>query len=45
MLLWLVLGYMQPFMAIANTAHLAGLAAGLIIGLIDSMKAPRSATS
>ncbi|MDK9738365.1 rhomboid family intramembrane serine protease GlpG [Vibrio sp. D404a] len=38
MLIWLVLGYMQPFMAIANTAHLAGLIAGLGIGWIDSLK-------
>ena len=38
MLVWLVLGYMQPFMAIANTAHLAGLIAGVGIGWIDSMK-------
>lgn len=39
MLIWLVLGYMQPFMAIANTAHLAGLVAGVGIGLVDAMKA------
>ncbi|MEZ9060005.1 rhomboid family intramembrane serine protease GlpG [Vibrio pelagius] len=38
MLIWLVLGYMQPFMAIANTAHLAGLIAGVGIGWIDSIK-------
>ena len=38
MLIWLVLGYMQPFMAIANTAHLAGLIAGVGVGWIDSMK-------
>ncbi|MDK9763038.1 rhomboid family intramembrane serine protease GlpG [Vibrio sp. D420a] len=38
MLIWLVLGYMQPSMAIANTAHLAGLIAGVGIGWIDSMK-------
>jgi len=41
----LVLGYMQPFMAIANTAHLPGLVAGVIIGFVDSMKAPKSARS
>lgn len=38
MLIWLVLGYVQPFMAIANTAHLAGLVAGLGVGWIDSLK-------
>ncbi|MGF1752949.1 rhomboid family intramembrane serine protease GlpG [Vibrio makurazakiensis] len=38
MLVWLVLGYVQPFMAIANTAHLAGLAAGVGLAFIDSAK-------
>lgn len=36
MLVWLVLGFVQPFMAIANSAHLAGLLTGVVIGLIDS---------
>ncbi|MFA1562167.1 rhomboid family intramembrane serine protease GlpG [Aliivibrio fischeri] len=36
MLIWLVLGYVQPFMAIANTAHLAGLITGCVIAGIDS---------
>ena len=36
MLVWIVLGYAQPFMAIANTAHLAGLVTGCIIAVIDS---------
>lgn len=36
MLVWLVLGFVQPFMAIANTAHLAGLLAGVAIGLLDA---------
>lgn len=38
MLVWLVLGFVQPFMAIANTAHLAGLLSGVAIGLWDSRK-------
>ncbi|MCV5948796.1 rhomboid family intramembrane serine protease, partial [Escherichia coli] len=38
MLVWLVLGFVQPFMAIANTAHLAGLLAGMAIALFDSGK-------
>ncbi|KII80280.1 rhomboid family intramembrane serine protease GlpG [Vibrio renipiscarius] len=39
MLVWLVLGFVQPFMAIANTAHLVGLLTGVAIGLFDSRKA------
>ncbi len=39
MLVWLVLGYMQPFMAIANTAHLVGLLSGVVLGLFDESKA------
>ncbi|MBW3698576.1 rhomboid family intramembrane serine protease GlpG [Vibrio sp. T187] len=38
MLVWLVLGYVQPFMAIANTAHLAGLVSGVALALLDSAK-------
>ncbi|HCE1934336.1 rhomboid family intramembrane serine protease GlpG [Vibrio parahaemolyticus] len=38
MLVWLVLGFVQPFMAIANTAHLAGLLVGMAIALFDSGK-------
>ena len=38
MLVWLVLGFVQPFMAIANTAHLVGLLAGMAIALFDSGK-------
>ncbi|PMH45431.1 rhomboid family intramembrane serine protease GlpG [Vibrio sp. 10N.286.49.B3] len=36
MLAWLVLGFVQPFMAIANTAHLVGLLAGGGLGLFDA---------
>ncbi|MDF5668386.1 rhomboid family intramembrane serine protease, partial [Vibrio parahaemolyticus] len=38
MLVWLVLGFVQPFMAIANTAHLVGLLSGMAIALFDSGK-------
>ncbi|ANU38011.1 rhomboid family intramembrane serine protease GlpG [Vibrio scophthalmi] len=38
MLVWLVLGFVQPFMAIANTAHLVGLLAGVMLGWFDSRK-------
>lgn len=36
MLVWLILGYVQPFMAIANTANLVGLITGCVIAGIDS---------
>lgn len=36
MLVWLVLGFVQPYMAIANTAHLVGLLSGLALAWIDS---------
>ena len=38
MLVWLVLGFVQPFMAIANTAHLVGLVSGVAIAFIDVSK-------
>lgn len=38
MLIWLVLGFVQPYMAIANTAHLAGLLSGIAIGLVDASR-------
>lgn len=38
MLVWLVIGFAQPFMAIANTAHVMGLIAGCALGLIDAHK-------
>ncbi|MCW8348448.1 rhomboid family intramembrane serine protease GlpG [Vibrio sp. ZSDZ65] len=41
MLVWLVLGFVQPFMAIANTAHLAGLISGAALGMIDSSRLTR----
>lgn len=36
MLIWLVLGFVQPFMAIANTAHLVGLLSGVMLGVFDA---------
>ncbi|MDB1122684.1 rhomboid family intramembrane serine protease GlpG [Vibrio algarum] len=42
MLIWLVLGFIQPYMAIANTAHLVGLGAGLLLALIDSQMPKKS---
>ncbi|MDV7106045.1 rhomboid family intramembrane serine protease GlpG [Vibrio sp. TH_r3] len=36
MLVWLVLGFVQPYMAIANTAHLVGLLAGALLACLDS---------
>ena len=33
MLIWLVLGFVQPFLAIANTAHLVGLMSGVLLGI------------
>jgi GlpG protein len=38
MLVWLVLGFVQPYMAIANAAHLGGLLCGLALGFKDSLK-------
>ncbi|MCE0493529.1 rhomboid family intramembrane serine protease GlpG [Vibrio salinus] len=35
LLVWLVLGFVQPFMAIANTAHLTGLIVGVLFGAMD----------
>ena len=36
MLVWLVLGYVQPYLSIANTAHLLGLLSGMGLGWGDS---------
>ncbi|MCX9565257.1 rhomboid family intramembrane serine protease, partial [Vibrio cholerae] len=38
MLIWLVLGFVQPFMAIANTAHLAGLICGVVLAWMDTKR-------
>ena len=38
MLVWLVLGFVQPFMAIANTAHLIGLVSGVLLAFVDTSK-------
>lgn len=38
MLIWLVLGYVQPYMAIANTAHLVGLVSGVALAWLDGKK-------
>ncbi len=38
MLVWLVLGFVQPFMAIANSAHLAGLVTGCLLAWLDGNK-------
>lgn len=38
MLVWLVLGFIQPVMAIANSAHFAGLLAGCLLGAIEPKK-------
>lgn len=38
MLVWLVLGFVQPYMAIANVALLTGLAAGVLMAFIDVSK-------
>lgn len=38
MLVWLVLGFVQPFIAMANTVHLVGMVVGVIMGLLDASK-------
>lgn len=35
MLVWLMFGYIQPLMAIANTAHLAGLVSGMVLAMLE----------
>lgn len=41
MLGWLVLGFIQPFMAIANSAHLAGLITGCVLAFFEA-KTPKA---
>ncbi|PSW19333.1 rhomboid family intramembrane serine protease GlpG [Photobacterium sanctipauli] len=41
MLVWLVIGFIQPFMAIANMAHLFGLLSGCGLALFDATKGRR----
>ncbi len=38
MLVWLVIGFAQSLMPIANTAHVIGLVTGCVLGLIDAQK-------
>ncbi|MDW6091268.1 rhomboid family intramembrane serine protease GlpG [Vibrio rhizosphaerae] len=40
MLVWLVIAFVQPFMPIANSAHVAGLLIGMGLGLYESKRAP-----
>lgn len=39
MLAWIVIGFVQPLMAIANSAHLAGLVCGCVLGALDGWRA------
>ncbi|CAH0527331.1 rhomboid family intramembrane serine protease GlpG [Vibrio hippocampi] len=41
MLVWLVLGFVQPYLAIANAAHTLGLVSGMALGWIDSKRLKR----
>ncbi|WP_375751862.1 rhomboid family intramembrane serine protease GlpG [Vibrio sp. HN007] len=43
MLVWLILGYVQSYLAIANTAHLVGLLSGVALGFKDSGSSVRKA--
>ncbi len=41
MFIWLVLGFIQPYIAIANTAHLVGLITGIALAWVDSFRQTR----
>ncbi|SHF46310.1 rhomboid family intramembrane serine protease GlpG [Vibrio gazogenes] len=43
MLIWLVIAFVQPFMPIANSAHVAGLLIGMGLGLYEAKRAPANA--
>ncbi|MGL6262057.1 rhomboid family intramembrane serine protease GlpG [Vibrio sp. WXL210] len=43
MIVWLVLGFIQPYMAIANAAHLAGLICGLAMGFVEKSRYQKGA--
>lgn len=38
LLVWLIIGFVQPFVAIANSAHVGGLVVGIVLGLIDAQR-------
>lgn len=38
MVAWIVIGYVQPVVPIANSAHLAGLACGCLLGALDGWR-------
>ncbi len=42
MLVWLAIGFIQPFMAIANTAHLVGLCSGVLFAVLDAQRYRKS---
>lgn len=42
MLIWIILGYAQPFIPIGNTAHLIGLLTGCMMAFVDSKRNKQS---